>query len=187
MIEKMIVDADLCIKLGGSDKYRFLYDVLPMVAKKIYMHTHAHSEVMMPYSAVSQLKALVSEGKVELVNESELDAKDRAIYDATYRKLERVMIDPHKPNKNKGETCSLAYAKATGIPYFATDEMNLQPIIDSQLNTGIDDIKCMRIVDIIQTAHDGQISISRKVCKALWIVAGKKKDIFDKEIWPVEG
>ena len=107
--------------------------------------------------------------------------------DATYRKLERVMIDPHKPNKNKGETCSLAYAKATGIPYFATDEMNLQPIIDSQLNTGIDDIKCMRIVNIIQTAHDGQISISRKVCKALWIVAGKKKDIFDKEIWPVEG
>ena len=76
MIEKMIVDADLCIKLGGSDKYRFLYDVLPMVAKKIYMHTHAHSEVMMPSSAVSQLKALVSEGKVELVNESELDAKD---------------------------------------------------------------------------------------------------------------
>ena len=51
MIEKMIVDADLCIKLGGSDKYRFLYDVLPLVAKKIYMHTHAHSEVMMPYPA----------------------------------------------------------------------------------------------------------------------------------------
>lgn len=187
MIEKMIVDADLCIKLGGSDKYRFLYDVLPMVAKKIYMHTHAHSEVMMPSSAVSQLKALVSEGKVELVNESELDAKDRAVYDATYRKLERVMIDPHKPNKNKGETCSLAYAKAKGIPYFATDEMNLQPIIDSQLNTGIDDIKCMRIVDIIRMAHVGQISISRKVCKALWGIAGKKKDIFDKEIWPVEG
>ena len=187
MIEKMIIDADLCIKLGGSDKYSFLYEVLPLVAKKIYMHTHAHSEVMMPYSAVSQLKALVSEGKVELVNESELDAKDRAVYDATYRKLERVMIDPHKPNKNKGETCSLAYAKATGIPYFATDEMNLQPIIDSQLNMGIDDIKCMRIVDIIQMAHDDQISVSRKVCKALWIVAGKKKDIFDKEIWPVEG
>ena len=187
MIEKMIIDADLCIKLGGSDKYSFLYEVLPLVAKKIYMHTHAHSEVMMPSSAVSQLKALVSEGKVELVNESELDAKDRAIYDATYRKLEKVMIDPHKPNKNKGEACSLAYAKATGIPYFATDEMNLQPIIDSQLNTGIDDIKCMRIVDIIQMAHDGQISISRNVCKALWIVAGKKKDIFDREIWPVEG
>ena len=35
MIEKMIVDADLCIKLGGSDKYRFLHDVLPLVARKV--------------------------------------------------------------------------------------------------------------------------------------------------------
>lgn len=31
MIDKMIVDADLCIKLGGSAKYRYLYDILPMV------------------------------------------------------------------------------------------------------------------------------------------------------------
>ena len=69
MIKEMIVDADLCIKLGSSEKYRFLYDVLPLVAEKIYMHTHAHGEVMMPSSAVRQLGELVSEGKVELVNE----------------------------------------------------------------------------------------------------------------------
>ncbi|WP_026495687.1 hypothetical protein [Butyrivibrio sp. WCD3002] len=55
MIKEMIVDADLCIKLGGSDKYRYLYDVLPLVAEKIYMHTHAHGEVMMPPSAVKLL------------------------------------------------------------------------------------------------------------------------------------
>ena len=64
MIDKMIVDADLCIKLGGSDKYRYLHDILPLVSKKIYMHTHAHGEVMMPSSAVSQLKDLIAEGKV---------------------------------------------------------------------------------------------------------------------------
>ena len=186
MIDKMIVDADLCIKLGGSDKYRYLHDILPLVSKKIYMHTHAHGEVMMPSSAVSQLKDLIAEGKVELVNESGPEAKDRAVYDAAFRNLEKVMIDPHRPNKNKGETCSLAYAKATGIPVFATDEMNLQPIIDSQLNTGIDDITCIRIVDIIQKAHDGEIDVPRKICKALWLVTGKKKEIFDKEIWPVE-
>lgn len=34
MLDKMIIDADLCIKLGGSDKYRYLYDILPLVAKK---------------------------------------------------------------------------------------------------------------------------------------------------------
>jgi len=185
MIDKMIIDADLCIKLGGSNKYRFLYDILPLVSRKIYMHTWAHGEVMIPSSAVSQLNALVTESKVELVNENELNAQDRAIFDASYHKLEIVMIDPQKPNKNKGEVCSLAYAKATGIPYFATDEMNLQPIIDAQLNTGMDDISCIRIIDIIQKAHDGEISITRKLCKALWIIAGKKKEIFDEEVWPL--
>ena len=186
MIDKMIIDADLCIKLGGSNKYKYLYDILPLVSRKIYMHTWAHNEVMMPVSAVSQLKDLIAEGKVELVNENGLDAMNRVIFDAAYQNLEKVMIDPHRPKKNKGETCSLAYAKATGIPFFATDEMNLQPIIDSQLNTGIDDITCIRIIDIIKRAHDGEINISRKVCKALWLVAGKKKDIFDNELWPVE-
>ena len=185
MIEKMIVDADLCIKLGGSNKYRYLHDILPLVAKKIYMHTHAHGEVMMPPSAVNQLRELVSEGKVELVNENNLEKKDRVIYDAAYKNLEKVMIDPRRPNKNKGEACSLAYAKATGIPVFATDEMNLQPIIDLQLNTGIDDVTCIRIVDIIEKAHSGEVEISRKVCKALWVVAGKKKEVFDQKIWPV--
>lgn len=186
MIEKMIVDADLCIKLGGSSKYRYLYDVLPYVTEKIYMHTYAYGEVLMPSSAVKQLQDLVSEGKIEIVDESGMDRKTRVIYEAAYRNLGKVMIDPRRPNKNRGETCSLAYAKAMGIPVFATDEMNLQPIIDSQLNTGIDDIQCIRIIDIIEKAHRGEIAISRKICKALWIVAGKKKEIFDRDIWPVE-
>lgn len=109
----------------------------------------------MPPSAVSQLHDLISDGKVELVNESSLDSLEREVFDAAYRSLERVMIDPNRPNKNKGETCSLAYAKAKSIPVFATDEMNLQPIIDSQLNVGIDDITCIRIVDIIEKAYSG--------------------------------
>lgn len=100
---------------------------------KIYMHTHAHGEVMMPSSAVSQLKDLISEGRVVLVNESEL-----------------------------------------------------QPIIDTQLNTGIDDISCIRIVDIVMKARNGEIVVPRKVAKALWVVARKSKERFDSEIWPVE-
>jgi hypothetical protein len=185
MVDKIIIDADLCIKLGGSSKYNYLYDVLPLVANEIYMHTHAHGEVRMPSSAVSQLRDLVSEGKVVLVNESGLDNQGRAIYDASYHNLAKVMFNPAKPNKNKGEMCSLAYAKATGIPVFATDEKELQPIIDKQLNTGIDDITCIRIVDIVTKAKNGEIAIPRKVAKALWIVAGKKKEIFDNEIWSV--
>lgn len=185
MVDKIIIDADLCIKLGGSNKYRYLYDILPMVSKEIYMHTHAHGEVMMPTSAVNQLKDLIFEGKVILVNESGLDSKVRATYDAAYYNLAKVMVDPTRPNKNKGEMCSLAYAKATGIPVFATDEKDLQPIIDKQLNTGMDDITCIRIVDIITKAKAGEIVLPRKIAKALWLVAGKRKEVFDNEIWPV--
>lgn len=186
MISKMIVDADLCIKLGGSSKYSFLYDILPLVSSKIYMHTHTHGEVRMPPSAVNQLQKLINEGKIELVNESGLPTQDRVIFDAAYRNLAAVMIDPLFPNKNKGEVCSLAYAKATGIPIFATDEKYLQPIIDSQLNTGIDDITCIRIVDIVEKAHAGEIEVSRKLCKVLWVVAGNDKKEFDNKIWPLE-
>ncbi len=56
MLEKIIVDADLCIKLGGSNKYQYLYEILPLVAEHIYMHTYAHREVMMPPSAVNPRK-----------------------------------------------------------------------------------------------------------------------------------
>lgn len=186
MLGKMIVDADLCIKLGGSSKYQYLYDILPLVAEKIYMHSHAYGEVMIPASALNQLQKLIQEGKVEIVSENSLSVQDRVVYDAAFSKLSGVMIDPRRPNKNLGETCSLAYAKATGIPVFATDEMNLQPIIDSQLNTGMDDITCLRIVDIIGMAHKGEIAVPRKICKALWLVTGKKKEIFDTEIWPLQ-
>ena len=126
MIDKMIIDADLCIKLGGSGKYRYLYDVLPLVAEKIYMHTRAYSEVMIPASAVEQLKSLVEERRVNLVNENDLAQAERMVYDAAFRKLEQVMADPRRPNKNMGETSSLAYAKATGIPVICSSYFPLR-------------------------------------------------------------
>ena len=42
MVDIIIVDADLCIKLGGSNKYRYLYDVLPLVSREIYICIHMH-------------------------------------------------------------------------------------------------------------------------------------------------
>ena len=39
MIDRMIVDADLCIKLGGSIKYRFLCDLLPQISGEVYTYT----------------------------------------------------------------------------------------------------------------------------------------------------
>lgn len=185
MIDKMIVDADLCIKLGSSSTYRFLYDILPLIADRIYMHSYAQSEVMMPQSAVEQLNELISESKIIIVNENHLKPADRMIYSNTYKMLADLMIDPARPTKNKGEVSSLAYAKTVSLPVFATDEMNLQPIIDKKLNTGIDDIHCLRISDIIGMAHNGELNLPRKICKALWVIAGKNKRIFDRDIWPL--
>lgn len=191
MLEKIIVDADFCIKLGGSEKFPFLSAVLPLLAKNIVMHSHAFSEVMIPACAKRQLDELIDKGIVQIVNQSGLDPVSRAVYDMSYSLLERAMIDPRKPSKNKGEACSLAYAKATGIPIFATDEAHLQPIIDSQLNTGINDISCLRIRNVVELIRDGQINLPRKYAKALWRIAYNNEDvhnankIFDEQIWPL--
>lgn len=187
MYDKIIVDADMCIKLGGSEKFSFLVEVLPLISKKVYMHKHAFGEVLDPKSAVAQLKELIGQGIVEVVDESMLSEADRITYQMTYNKLSNAMIDPSRPNKNKGETCSLAYAKVTGIPVFATDEAKLQPIIDNLLNTGIDDIRCMRIIDIIHMIRNGEIARTRKYAKALWRISSGRNDannIFDNKIWP---
>jgi hypothetical protein len=185
MYEKMIIDADICIKLGGSEKYPFLKDILPLLAHEIYMHSHVQSEVLTPASASSQLEDLISEKKVILVNETELNPQERCIYDMVYNQLANVMIDPRRPNKNKGETCSLAYAKVKAIPVFATDEVDLQSIVDSQLNTGLNDIQCLRIIDIIDMAKKGEITLSRRQAKAIWRLSGKNKEDFDHTIWPL--
>lgn len=96
------------------------------------------------------------------------------------------MINPTKPRKNRGEVASLAIAKIKSIPIFLTDERDLQPIIDKILNNGFNDISCIRIVDIIEKMKLGKINgYSRKQGKAIWIAAGKRKDIFDNQIWPL--
>ena len=116
---------------------------------------------------------------------ADLEKEDRKVYDMTYEKLYRVMKDPTRSRKNVGEVCALAYAKTKSIPVFATDERELQPIIDKQLNTGVDDIHCLRIQDIVEQAKLGNLSISRKEARRIWIISGKDKSIFDS-LWPNE-
>ena len=113
--------------------------------------------------------------------------KDKDIVgDQIFRLLTSVMMNPHNPRQNHGEVCSLAMAKAFSIPVFFTDERQLQPIIDKNLNTGIDDITCVRIVDAVIKMMNGDITgFSRKQAKAIWTMAGKDKRVFDVEIWPI--
>lgn len=184
-LKGIIIDADFCIKIGASPKYRYLEKVLLELAEKVYIDKVVYEEVLYPACAKEQLDTLKDQGFLVLLEEGKLNPADKAVYQGTYQKLAAVMIDPRKPRKNQGELSSLAMAKVKQIPYFATDEKDLQPIIDAILNTGIDDITCVRIVDIIEKIKTGEIeNFTRKEAKVLWRLSGKSKEIFDSIIWP---
>lgn len=50
-LDKIIVDADICIKMGSSEKYLFLEELLPQIAVKIYIRTVVNAEIKYPVSA----------------------------------------------------------------------------------------------------------------------------------------
>ena len=186
MFEEIIVDADFCIKLGKIEKYPLLQEVLILLAKKIYIHSYVlNEEILIPENARKQLDNLHVDKKIIIVNKTGLNPLEKLTYNMSYKKLESVMMNPRDSKKNKGEVCSLAYAKAKGIEIFVTDEKELQPIIDSRLNVGLNDIRCIRIIDIVNLAKNNEISLSRKIAKLIWIISGKDKQVFDDEIWPL--
>ena len=103
MVEKIILDADICLKIGGSGKYRLLYELVPSLAENAYIHKTTYNEILYPPAAKAQIEQLISEKKVHLVSENDLEKNDRKVYDMAYNKLYSVMKDPTRPNKNLGE------------------------------------------------------------------------------------
>ena len=187
-MNRIIIDADFCIKVGASPKYRYLERILTELADKVYIHKIVYSEILVPACAREQIDSLKAQGIIEVLDENSLELLERKIYQGIYRSLANVMINPNKPRKNQGEICSLAIAKVKSIPYFATDEVDLQLIIDRILNTGMnDDIVCIRVEDIIRKIKSGELEgFKRKEAKILWRLAGKRTDVFDKDIWPLQ-
>lgn len=186
-LKGIIVDADFCIKVGASPKYRYLEKVLTELAEKVYIHKIVYDEIIIPACAKEQIITLSKQGVLEIVDESSLKPLEKIVYQGVYQSLANVMINPKRPKKNRGETCSLAMAKTKSIPYFATDEKDLQPIIDKILNTGIgDNIYCVRIEDVIRRIKSGELGgFKRKEAKVLWRLAGKRTDVFDRDIWAI--
>lgn len=186
-LKGIIVDADFCIKVGASSKYRYLERVLTELAENIYMHKIVYDEIMVPVCAKDQVDALIGQGILQIIDEDHLDPLEKIVYRGAYQALESVMIDSRRSKKNQGETCSLAMAKTKSIPYFVTDERDLQPIIDRVLNTGMaHDITCVRIKDVILKIKSGELKgFKRKEAKVLWRLAGKRTDIFDRDIWAI--
>lgn len=47
-LKGIIIDADFCIKLGASPKYRYLEKVLTELADKVYIHRIVYDEILAP-------------------------------------------------------------------------------------------------------------------------------------------
>lgn len=66
MVEKIILDADICVKLGGSGKYRILYEFIPLLAENAYIHKTTYEEIMYPPKRNHKLTSLFLKGKFML-------------------------------------------------------------------------------------------------------------------------
>mgnify|MGYP000981595598 FL=1 len=109
-LQQIIVDADICIKIGTSEKYLFLENLFPCIAEKIYIHSVVYDEIIVPACAKQQLDNLIEAGIVEKTCEDDLSEIEKALYHATIGQLAKVMVNKNEPNKNKGEISSLAMA-----------------------------------------------------------------------------
>jgi hypothetical protein len=188
LFREIILDTDICIKLGCSEKYPYLKSIIPILGETVYIHRYVYEhEILDPKSAKDQIDDLLATDKLKIVDTSNFSDVETRLYQETIQHLNRFMGDKNNPRKNQGEVVSLAYAKVRSIPIFATDERNLQSIIDIALNTGLSDIRCIRIIDIIKNIKAGSLpDLRRKDAKLLWRLSGKCIDEFDRKIWPIE-
>lgn len=58
----IIVDANFCIKVGASPKYRYLEKVLVELADKVYIHKVVYNEILTPICAKEQVDSLRKQG-----------------------------------------------------------------------------------------------------------------------------
>nr|WP_302134323.1 hypothetical protein [uncultured Schaedlerella sp.] len=107
--KRIIVDADFCIKVGASQKYRYLERLLPELAEKAYIHRIVYDEIMVPACAKEQINMLVQQRVLEIVDENNLEAAEKIVYQDAYEAFAHVMINSRKPKKNQGETIPLQW------------------------------------------------------------------------------
>lgn len=69
-LKGIIVDADFCIKVGASPKYRYLERVLTGLADKVYIHKIVYDEIMIPACAKEQIDFLRKQGIIEILDEN---------------------------------------------------------------------------------------------------------------------
>lgn len=80
-LKGIIVDADFCIKVGASPKYRYLEKVLMELADKAYIHETVYKEILTPACAKDQIETLKKQGFLELLDENKLNTIEKATYE----------------------------------------------------------------------------------------------------------
>ena len=95
-LERIIVDADFCIKIGASPKYRYLERILPELAETVYIHKKVYDEIIFPACAKEQIDVLRKQGVLEIIDENSLDPLEKVVYQGTYQSLANVMINPKR-------------------------------------------------------------------------------------------
>lgn len=78
--EEVIIDADICIKLGRIEKIPILKNIVMNLAQKAYIHKYVYEdEVLTPETAKVQLNELINIGKLQVVDDSEFDNIDSGL------------------------------------------------------------------------------------------------------------
>jgi len=193
MIKSAILDSDLALRLGNVTFARAIEEIIPNIIEILYIHEYVFSkEILYPQTVKEQLQSLVNSGNSLIVNRETIlnSCPERLVtYDNTIRLLRDHMKDTRQNGKNWGETLSLSYAKAMGIPYILSDESKLQNVVDMVLNLGDeevsnpDDIKVLRISDFIILMKSSG-NFKRKFAKATWVASGLPARTFDTQLWP---
>ena len=188
-LEKLIIDADMCIKIGWIQNIPLIELIITAITDKAYIHRYVYEdEILTPKNAKMQIDNLIDLGIIEVLDEDSLEPLDRKVFEDTKNILKWAMIGTKERGKNWGEVLSLSMAKVLAIPYFMSDERELQGIIDRYLSTGSnDDIKVIRIKDLIAWIKDNpECGLNRKLAKVLWVGTGKNKKEFDDFIWKTQ-
>lgn len=189
LFEKIILDADICTKLGGFERVPdALYKVVTLITHKAYIHHYVLDEEVLTKRV--QIERLISENIVEVLNPDVIltDILTQSIYCETKTKLFKELVGESEPKSKKGdhfgEVYSLAIAKALSIPVFMSDEGNLQPIVNRLLNTGINDISVFRLKNIIIWMRDNPgCKFSRQDAKAILFGTSDKRYLESHKLW----
>lgn len=193
--EEAMLDADFALKLEKIQRFNAIEKYIPLLVKKLYIHRYVYeNEILMPKRTKDQIAKLIELDKAFIVDANSLrhDTYQSLIYIQTIQQLEKMDPETRINGKNWGETVTIAFAFAKGIPFILSDERELQELINHQLNSGTcTDITVIRLRRFVEGMKER--GLSRKEAYAIWCFAhsderdkaklDKAKRAFQNDIW----